>query len=531
MKTLLHPLLVVSTLLAMTFQLAAQDCGFPGRYNNNIFTEVIKTSGIVFGRNSVRNYSANTDFPAKDLLLDIYQPAGDAVTNRPLVILAFGGGFIGGDRGQMEPIARAFAQKGYVAAAIDYRIVTNTDDQMLLAPFPFSTTTADQKRAMVRDVIVKASADMRAAIRFFRHQAATGNAYRINPEKIFVGGASAGAITALYTAYVDNVTEDPNLTTTYNANGGLEGNTDLPAPNSLLGSYTSTNLAGVINISGALLDVNVVDANDPPLYSAHGDSDDVVPYNSGQFSVVVSGIAVNIPITFYGSKAITDRAIAMGVRNVLLTIPDGEHETPGQMPHIEEIIERASAFMKVSVCGAAAIPTPVKLVAFTVKANRCTALFDWKTAMEENSSHYEIESSTDGVRFAKVGTVNSRNASTGAAYNYQVEGASNAAWFRLKMVDKDGSAAYSKAQRFSPKCEELSVQVYPNPAQHKATVAGVQSGMVVEVLTADGRMIWTQRATGNTVQLPVSSFAKGLMLVQVKSESGALLSRTKLMKD
>jgi predicted esterase len=530
MKTLLHPILVAGLLLATTFQIAAQDCGTPGRYTENILSaaSITKAADIVFGRASVKNYSTGADRPPQDLKMDVYYPGGDAAVNRPLIILAFGGGFVAGSRSEMEPLAIEYARKGYVVASIDYRIVTDPNDQLLLGPFSF--LSAEQKRAIVRDVIVKASADMRAAIRFFRHSAANGNPYKIDPNKIFVGGASAGAITALHTAYVDNVTEDSNLTAAYAANGGIEGNTDLPAPNSLLGSYTSTNLAGVINIAGALLNPNVVDANDPPLYSAHSDQDEIVPYNSGQFSVQVNGLTVTIPITFYGSYAITQRAIAMGVRNVLFTIAGGTHETPGQSPYIEQIVEASAAFMKVSVCGAA-VPLPVKLSGFTVKAARCAALFTWTTAMEQNSSHYEIESSTDGVHFAKAGTVKSRNAANGATYHYQLEGATQAAWFRLKLVDADGSVSYSQAQRFMPACEQLSVQVFPNPTQNKATVSGLGSGMLVDVLTTDGKIVWSQRAGGNTLTLPVSSFAKGLLLVQVKSENGTLLSSTKLMKN
>jgi predicted esterase len=473
MKTFLHPLLVACLLLATSFQLTAQDCGTPGRYTENIFSEasITKVPDVVFGRASVKNYTTNADRPAQDLKMDIYYPSGDAAVNRPLIILAFGGGFIAGNRGEMEPAARVYARKGFVVASIDYRIVTDAADQALLAPFPFSFATADQKRAIVRDVIVKASADMRAAIRYNRYLAATTNPYKIDPNKIFVAGASAGAITALHTAYVDNVTEDPNLTAAFAANGGIEGNTDLPAPNALLGSYTSTNLAGVVNIAGALLDPNVVDANDPPLYSAHGDMDNIVPYNSASFSVVVNGFTVTIPITFYGSNAIKTRADAVGLRNTLKTITGGGHTTPMEPPHIGEIIEGSAAFMKVSVCSGA-IPAPVKLTFFTVKAARCAAVFNWQTAMEENSSHYDIETSADGRNFNKVATVTSRNNSSGAVYSYQLDAATNNGWFRLKMVDRDGSFAYSKAQRYTPACEQLSVQVFPNPAQNKATVSG-----------------------------------------------------------
>ena len=537
MKTRLHLLFVAAVLLGPLFRLSAQDCGTAGRYTDNIFLPpaVKKTSNIVYGHNTVTRYATNTDsLGKKDLLLDIYEPDGDPATNRPLVILAFGGGYISGDRSEMESIARSFAQKGYVASAIDYRIVTNTGDQLLLGPPPISFTPEARKREIINDVIVKATNDIRAAIRFFKYHAANGNPYKIDPAKIFVGGASAGAISALQAAYIDSedeITLD-SLKIAVQKNGGLEGNTDLPGT-PLIGTYTSGGVAGVINIAGGLLDLGVMDANDPPVYSAHGNNDQVIPYHSGGFSIPVllfgTVRTVNLPVIFYGSEAITLKAQALGLRTNLTTIPGGGHDSPRYDENIGGVLSNSAAFMKAGVCSAGS-PLPVKLSLFTVQANRCAALFNWQTAVEESSSHFEIEFSADGAQFAKVASLQSRNASNGAAYRYQLEGAANAGWYRLKMVDRNGSITYSSAQRFSAKCDDLLVKVYPNPAQNRATLAGLRAGMLVDILSADGRLIWSHRAGGNTLDLPVTLFAKGLLLVQVKNEAGRLIGSTRLVR-
>jgi predicted esterase len=527
MKRFLHTLLLGGILLAGTVQLFAQDCGTAGRYNTAIFPQVTKTTDIVFGRNSVRNYSTGTDRPAQDLLFDFYQPTGDPAVKRPLVILAFGGGFISGSRADLEPIAMAFAMRGYTVAAIDYRLVTDLNDQIALA-FGDNAT----KQAIVNDVIVKASADVRAAIRFFKHDAATANTYRIDTDNIFVGGASAGAISAMQAVYTESVTENPTLALAYAANGGLEGNTDLPAPNSLIGTYNSTGIAGVINIAGAVLDPNLIDANEPPIFSAQGENDEVIPYNSGTLSIPVSGLPfpVTIPITFYGSNAIATRATAIGLRNVLLTIPGGNHESPGQPANVVNVINDASTFMRTEICGASA-PLPVTLKSFTVRGQNCAAVLHWETAMEKESSHYEVEASADGASFSKVAAVQSRNAANGAAYTFQIANATKAGWYRLKIRDRDGSFTYSAIQRFTPQCGNLSVQVFPNPAQNKATVSGLEAGMLVQVLTADGKQVWAQRAAGKVLDIPVESFRKGLLLVQVRDAAGNAISSTKLVKN
>ena len=57
MKSLLHTVFVVSLMLAITTQLAAQDCNTAGRYTDNIFAGADTTQGLIYGRNSVKNYN------------------------------------------------------------------------------------------------------------------------------------------------------------------------------------------------------------------------------------------------------------------------------------------------------------------------------------------------------------------------------------------------------------------------------------------------------------------------------------------
>ena len=534
MTTPLRLLCIALLFFSFQFQTSAQDCGTTGRYKDSIFETVTKTTGILFGRNSATKYgstaAANTDYPAQDLLLDFYQPAGDPAVKRPLVILAFGGGYVSGSRTDMDSIATAFAKKGYAAAAIDYRLINTTVPFDLL---PLLSAPDARKLEILRDVIIKASADVRAAVRFFKHDAATANTYRIDPTKIFVGGASAGSIAALEAAYVDNVNEDPNLTATFAANGGYEGNTDLPG-NPLIGTYTSTGIAGVINIAGAVLDTAVIDSNDPPVYSAQGSLDEVIPYQSGGFATSVNTplgqVALTIPVTFYGAQAITTRATNIGLRSLLLTIPGGDHASPGMHPTIDTIVAQSSAFMQSIICGSAA-PLPVTLINFTVRGQNCAAVLNWQTATEWQSSHYDVERSEDGVHFTKLASVPSKNAGNGAAYTYRIDGATTAAWYRLKMVDIDGKATYSPAQRLTPQCNSFVVRVYPNPAQASATVSGLEANQFVALISANGKLLWSQKTTGSILQIPLSTVEKGLLLVQVKDENGRVLSSTKLVKN
>ena len=69
-------------------------------------------------------YGSNTNAvpQVQALYVDIVQPKNDTLSKRPLIIWAFGGGFISGTRQTMREFCNTYAKKGYVCATIDYRL-------------------------------------------------------------------------------------------------------------------------------------------------------------------------------------------------------------------------------------------------------------------------------------------------------------------------------------------------------------------------------------------------------------------------
>src|SRR6185437_9932985 len=171
--------LSVVAALAISTAATAQ-CG--GRFDANMFG-VTATPGIVYGSNT--NYVGSTT----TLKLDFYAPTGDVSTSRPLIIWAHGGSFVGGSStdADVDTLCHRFARKGYVCASINYRLGVSSFDSVGLIP------------AVIRSV-----QDMKAAVRFFYKDKATGtNTYKIDTNNIFIGGSSAGAFTSLHYQYLD----------------------------------------------------------------------------------------------------------------------------------------------------------------------------------------------------------------------------------------------------------------------------------------------------------------------------------------
>ncbi|MFM7661571.1 MAG: carboxylesterase family protein [Bacteroidota bacterium] len=282
--------LLFSCLIAGTMW--AQSPCASGRYANDVFTNFTTTSNITYGQNTSWNGASTT------LKLDIYQPTGDTETNRPLIIWVHGGSFIAGSKtdGDMVAFSQKFAKKGFVCASIDYR----------LGFFPFDSANAVK-------AVVRAVQDLRAAVRFFYKDKQTTDTYKIDTNNIYVGGSSAGAITSLHLAYLDDECEvsDYLNQTTINQLGGLEGASGNPG--------YSSHVRGVLNGCGALARYSWLQAGDVPVASVHGTNDATVKYNRG---IVNPGT----PLMYLdGSRMVHERACAVGVENQFYTFEGAPH--------------------------------------------------------------------------------------------------------------------------------------------------------------------------------------------------------------
>jgi acetyl esterase/lipase len=165
------------------------------------------------------------------LYLDLFLPVNAPPARRPAVLFVHGGGFTGGDRndGQMTAWANSYAQRGFVAASVGYR---------LLGPS--------------RSGIEAAQNDIQAAVRWL--QAATW--LNVDTQRIVVVGRSAGAITALNVAFDD---ESP----------GGSGYPEYPS-----------RVAAAVSLSGAGY-YATPEPGDPPILMFHGTADPTVPYADG----------------------------------------------------------------------------------------------------------------------------------------------------------------------------------------------------------------------------------------------------------
>lgn len=228
-----------------------------GMYLSEQFSSFTVQSNIQYGQ------AVNSEGVNLNLLMDIYLPNGDTRTQRPVLLLAHGGSFIGGSKtadNSIVELCSRFAKLGYVTASMNYRLEN-----------PLTIFLSPNVELTFVEAVYRAVQDQKAAVRFLRKSVAEmGNPYGIDPTRVVVGGNSAGAILSLHNAYLDKVSEVPSGVSP--SLGDLEGNSGNPG-------YPS-GVQAVINICGALADSVWLEAGDQPFVSLHGDQDGTVPHNT-----------------------------------------------------------------------------------------------------------------------------------------------------------------------------------------------------------------------------------------------------------
>lgn len=232
---------------------------------------------------------ADGDSGEEVLRFDFYR-ADDNATNRPLVVLAHGGGFVGGRRQEPRTLALYLVAQGFAVASIDYRLLGN------------SNVNADQYAVAG----IRATHDMFAAVRFFR---ANATDFSIDPNRIFAAGVSAGGVIAATAASLDanDAIGNASIADFLNANGGVFGN---------VGEFTSfsSEVSGALSVAGAVLDLQTIDSSDAPMSLAHFEFDSVVPCGTGAEGALGTGLVVS------GSCAIQPRLDAVGLPNTFFLL-------------------------------------------------------------------------------------------------------------------------------------------------------------------------------------------------------------------
>lgn len=203
---------------------------------------------------------------------------------------------------------------------------------------------------------------------------------------------------------------------------------------------------------------------------------------------------------------------------------------------MDEIRVYNRALSSTEVAQLNAVILPLKLGQFSAIKKTGLVELNWETLSEENTSHFEIERSNDGISWTRIGDVNARGHS-GQQQTYSFTDPAPPAFtcfYRLKMADVDGIYTYSRIITVIVSAELTGIRLFPNPARENIQVqyAAALNGMArLLVSDASGKLVYQSSIalkTGiNTFSVPVQQLSPGYytitLIAESKRESGSFI--------
>ena len=165
---------------------------------------------------------------------------------------------------------------------------------------------------------------------------------------------------------------------------------------------------------------------------------------------------------------------------------------------------------------------PLNLLSFTGEQADKKHLLHWITSQEQNTSHFDVERSADGIHFIKLGTVAAAgNSAVQRNYNFtDTDPMQGNNFYRLKMFDIDGSLKYSNIILLKLS-GNTTLSIYPNPTAKTLNVllGGVTDNSTINaaILDANGKIVNNiqVKKTGNAISFDVERLTAGMYLLRV----------------
>ena len=171
---------------------------------------------------------------------------------------------------------------------------------------------------------------------------------------------------------------------------------------------------------------------------------------------------------------------------------------------------------------------PIELTTFQAQNTEGGNLLTWRTATEVNASHFDIERSTDGKNFEKIGETKAQGKA--ATYEYtDRHPLSITTYYRLKINDLDDKSSYSNIVSLSNTQKGLTTKVYPNPFGDDLNIEVLtekKSDITIVLTDILGRQVYQSiwKNTEGVLNLPLSTkeLPNGTYFLKVKDGFGTI---------
>jgi endonuclease I len=162
---------------------------------------------------------------------------------------------------------------------------------------------------------------------------------------------------------------------------------------------------------------------------------------------------------------------------------------------------------------------PVEIIYFAGKLSGDKIRLEWKAVNENHLDRFEVERSTNGTSYNKIGEVKAANLTNYTFEHNADKFAGQRVFYRLKRVDKDGNSKYTQVFTIHLPAN-TKFNVYPNPASsfiHLQLNKNVIGNVTVQIVDVMGKTLQQQQfsVNGNTLRLGTESLSAGTYLVKL----------------
>ncbi|OQP55823.1 hypothetical protein A4H97_19680 [Niastella yeongjuensis] len=168
-----------------------------------------------------------------------------------------------------------------------------------------------------------------------------------------------------------------------------------------------------------------------------------------------------------------------------------------------------------------ALPTPVAMRDLIITPSSDDGIvLQWRCTWEpDNLKLYEIEFSSDGINFQRVGVLPAGNYQSGKVYSYRhyPVNVRDMLFYRIRITDAAGRYDYTPILKIAA---TGSTQNYVFPTIVNTGMVSVylsDSFQVAQIVNSQGRILQTQQLSGKTgrIDIPLNPQAEGICFVRL----------------
>ena len=237
-----------------------------------------------------------------------------------------------------------------------------------------------------------------------------------------------------------------------------------------------------------------------------------------EWSIPNNTISESDLIAQYFDVGTNDWSTIFGSADVGAKVVNGVSITPSQ-------------FFKSWTLSSIVSPLPVELLCFSAKEKNQQAFLSWQTTTEVNTQYFEIERSINAKDFIKIGVVSAKGSNNSSVNNYNFTDkelynlGENIVYYRLRIVDRDFSAKYSRIESLKISASSVQIGVYPNPFSEELFVKislPKKEAISLKMTDYSGRVLYQYATNTEYLDMKLSkefeNFAAGVYFLEVMTE-------------